>query len=219
MRHYAPGSVIHKYKGRTIKNRKGEVVTKATFGYEEGQIKVTALGRTKDRIRLTDVSSGEEHEISRYQYERLKEELYAGYFKNKDIFFRATYWQTQEGMNARDELATKNFGTMLDERYGEYPDFHTKKPYLEELFRGLSHSDKQDFFEKEDKLIRDLWTYGTPLPTEDYPELANSNELDFLINKLEEEYYHKDSNALKMAYIRSITSQTDNDITRMLRNV
>ena len=201
-RHFRPGERIYSYTGRQVKNKKGEIKTQAIFGHEAGQIKVSVLGKAKDRIRLTDVDTGERHDISRYEYERLKEELRTGHFKHKEAFFKATYWQTREGQNARGFQASENFETMLNARYGDNPQFEYYKAYIMELFNGLSNAEKAEFFRKEDKLIRELWEYEYKLNLQEYVESSISNEFDLLVSKLEQ-YYAHDTDRLRWVRIRS----------------
>lgn len=205
-RHYRPGERIYLYSGKQVKNKKGEIVAPTLFGHGPGQIKVSALGRAKDRIRLTDVDTGEKHDISRYEYERLKEEVKAGHFKHKEAFFKATYWQTREGQNARSYHASENFETMLDARYDNVPGYGDYKAYILELFNGLSNKEKADFFEKEDKLIREVWEYDYKLNLEEYKEYAPTSEFDLLIKKLEE-YYRGDSDRLIWTKRRAVNKQ------------
>lgn len=210
------GSRVYPYTGQSIRNKKGEIVTPSIFGYKEGQIKVTALGRAKDTIRLTDVTSGEQHVISRYDYESLKEELRAGYFKNKDVFFKATYWRTREGQNAKSALAEQNFETMLNERYSDNPEFASKKTYIMQLFKGLSNAEKAEFFKNEDKLVRDLWKYDYALTSEEYPDMQDGSELDYL-RKVLEKYFDHDSVKLKIIKHRTLTELLGGNLAQMIR--
>lgn len=214
---YRKGSKIYDFRGTSIRNKQGEIVTPSIFGHGKNQIQVTALGRAKTKIRLTDLSSGEKHEISREDYENFKEELKSGYFKSKESFFKATYWKTHEGMEAQSALAEQNFETMMNSRYSEDPQFADKKPYIMELFRALSYKEKTDFFEEEEKLIRDLWQYNYALSLEDYPELANMTELEYLTKQLEK-YFEHNPKALNRIYNRSILESLGYDMQQMIRN-
>lgn len=205
------------YTGATVKDKRGRITSPAIFGYKSGQIKVTALGRARDTIRLTDVDTGEQHTISRYDYETYKEELRAGHFKSKESFFKATYWKTREGQNAKSVVADQNFETMLNRRYSDNPEFAKKKSYIMQLFKNLTNGEKAEFFEKEDKLVRDLWDYEYALSLEDYPEMANNSELDFLEKKLEE-YFKHDMNKLRRIYHKSVLEQLGLDMYQMIRN-
>lgn len=211
------GKRVYPFTGASIRDKNGKIVTPSIFGYKSGQIKVTALGRAKDTIRLTDVDTGEKHVISRYDYEAYKEELKAGHFKHKEAFFKATYWKTGEGQKAKAATATQNFERMLNERYEKVPDFTNKKEYIMELFRNLTFAEKREFFEEEDKLIRDLWEYKQALDVNDYPELANSSELDFLTKKLESYFIH-DTDRLRRIYHKSTLKRMGLDLYQMIRN-
>ena len=91
---------------------------------------------------------------------------------------------------------------MLNARYGDNPQFEDYKPYIMELFNGLSNAEKAEFFRKEDKLIRELWEYEYKLNLQEYTEFAVSNEFDLLVSKLEQ-YYAHDADRLRWVRIRS----------------
>lgn len=208
---------IYSYTGQSVKDKRGRITSPAIFGYKSGQIKVTALGRARDTIRLTDVSSGKQHTISRQDYEKYKEELRAGHFKSKEAFFKATYWKTREGKEAQSALASQNFNTMLDERYSDNPEYDKRKSYILELFKSLTNDEKADFFEEQDKLVRDLWKYDYALSAKDYPELENMSELEYIEKKLEE-YFQHDSNKLRRIYHASVLEQLGLNMYQMIRN-
>lgn len=207
----------YNYTGQSVKDKRGRIVSPSIFGYKEGQIKVTALGRARDTIRLTNVSTGEKHIISRQDYEKYKEELRAGYFKSKESFFKATYWKTTEGKEAQSALASQNFETMLDKRYSDNPEFAKRKSYILELFKNLTNDEKADFFEEQDKLVRDLWKYDYALSAKEYPELENMSELEYIEKKLED-YFQHNPNKLRRIYHASVLEQLGYDMYQMIRN-
>lgn len=184
-KHFKPGERIFDYTGKSVRDSNYRIVQKSLFGHGENQIKVIALGERKDRIKLVDNNTGKQLVLNRFDYESLKEELRQGHFKSGDIFFKASYWHSEEGKTARSSLASENFEAMLNSRYSDDPRYFEYKEYIMGLFNAMSPDKKAQFMKDNEKLIRDLWEYDYVLDMEEYGYSKDTSELEMLRKELE----------------------------------
>ena len=195
---YRPGEKIYEYTGRQVKNSKGEIVQKPLFGFGKEQLRVSYIGSAKDRVKITDVSSGKFNVIPRGDYESLKEELHAGHFKSGDVFFRASYIHSEEFHNAQRKTGQDNIKWMIYKRYGDSPEFTRKRNYLFQLIDNLSYDQLTKFFEDNSKLISEMMDYDYYIDVESYTDTPGATELDALTEALEKQYASERRQQLKV---------------------
>lgn len=197
---FKPGERIFDYTGKAVRDSNYRIIQKSLFGHGENQIKVIALGERKDRIKLVDNNTGKQLIMSRFDYESLKEELRQGHFKSGEIFFKASYWHSEEGKTARSALASENFEAMLNARYSDDPRYYEYKEYIMKLFNSMSPDRKATFMKDNEKLIRDLWEYDYILDMEEFGYSRDTSELEMLRKELEKQF-----NANKVKQMRITT--------------
>ena len=185
---FKPGSLNFNFEGYTIKDSKGNIKQKATFGREQGQVKVIALGKARDRIRLEDVSTGKKYEMTRFDYESLKEELRKGHFKSTEIFLKAAYWRTSEGHNAKTEIARQNLKDALHSRYaGDVvdPEYEKKWEYIESLIENMDYEQMTQFTLDNERLVREIFDYEYHIDPETYGYDDKTSALTMIQSELE----------------------------------
>lgn len=190
-RYFKPGERIFDYTGKAVRDSNYRVVQKSLFGHGANQIKVIAMGARKDEIKLVQNDTGKTIKMTRYEYERLKEELKQGHFKSGEVFFKAAYANSYEGIEGRNNVASENFEYMLDSRYEKDPHYYEYKEYIVKMFDTLSPNKKAQFMKDNEKLIRDLWEYDYVLDMEEYGYTKDTSELEMLRKELEK-YFPKD---------------------------
>lgn len=160
---------------------------KGMFGYKPGQIMVHALGAAKDRIRLTDVSTGETRTMDRIDYENLKEEVRLGNFVSQETFWKASYHRTTEGKIGADKNLIRGFTTAIHSRYQhaslkEIP--LVERQYIIELFEQMTLEQRKNFMDIDGRLFSQIKDYEEEIVMdEDYKK--GLSEYQYIQKKLE----------------------------------
>ena len=121
------------------------------FGKSENQIKVQKV-RGEAKYRLTYM--GETHVLSTYDYETMREE--APNYKDKEAWFKNTYWRTEPGKARQIEIANSNLTDAL-RQYNQVPS--DLRRYALELWTSLSDSNKDRLWETENKILAQTFRY------------------------------------------------------------
>ena len=121
------------------------------FGKGANQIKVQKV-RGEAKYRLT--YRGETHVLDSYDYEKMREDAYG--YKNRESWFKNTYWKTDPGKARLIELANQNLATSL-KMYDKVPS--EMRRYAEALWTNLPDSAKDRLWETENKTLGQTFRY------------------------------------------------------------
>ena len=174
-RHFKPGERIFDWHGEKM------------FGNESGQIQVHTLGRNRDRIRLRDVDTGEERILARVEYDRLKKEVKAGFFRSQEWFWKASYRATAEGKREMDMNLIRGFTKAIHTRYqhASTKDLPlVERQYMIELFQQMSLEDRKKFMDQDYDLFSQIIDYENEISMDD-DYFEGTSESRYIMNKLE----------------------------------
>ena len=181
-----------------------EFTVASWFGKGESQIKVQKI-RGQALYQLT--YKGEKHVISAYDWQTMREE--ASNYKNREAFFKSTYWKTDAGIIRQHQQADNNFKAAI-QRMEDIP--REMQGYALKLWENLDESIKERFWDLNSKLVDDVFRYynGTRYSNQvglaDEPERTNADDIEalqHLINKLETYYTPEQLSAMRESAVQS----------------
>lgn len=179
-------------------------VTAAWFGKGENQIKVQKV-RGQDAYKLT--YRGETHVLSGYDYQLMMEEV-SGY-KNREAFFKSTFWKTDVGQQKQMKQADDNFLRAI-QRMQDIP--YEMQGYAIQLWKNLDTSIKERFWDLNSKLVDDVFRYidgnryNNRIGLADEPDRTNADDIEalqHLINKLESYYSPEELSSIREKAVQS----------------
>ena len=135
------------------------------FGKSENQIKVQKV-RGEAKYRLT--YRGETHVLSTYDYEAMREE--AANYKDREAWFKNTYWKTEPGKARQIAIANDNLSAALAQ-YNKVPG--DVRRYAEALWESLSDSNKDRLWETENRILSQTFRYTEGKQARDYEKATD----------------------------------------------